>query len=399
MRSLLAVFFLIALAGAQTPTCQCPSSDPECCTFTRGFWRTHNAFAGGNQQIPWPSSCGQPAENNLIFVGTPGVTTWLALLSQPTSGDACIQGAAQWIAATLNVCNEACTDSAVDAALAGVQAILDNVTLCPGLKPATPFSGEREELILLTSVLDDYNNGEIGPGHCDDEPPECPVFDCEGGCTLTQGFWKTHNKFEKKRNLKQPWPESCLQEGAECAELNRIFTNSNLTWLEVLNLPSSGEMCIIAAKQLIAAELNVCSGACIPLELVDAALVSLPILLNKWCPSPGLPPPGPDMPDDQRKAREQAQRLAEILDLYNNGLILGPGLCDDLESLESEESVEGGVFSSTLTKSQSDTLIATVALAAAAVCLLVGLIALVWWKMRKNSKKESVSMKKSKRHY
>ena len=66
----------------------------------------------------------------------------------------------QWIAASLNVA--AGTDpSAVSAELAEAEALLNTC-----VNPGTP---DPARAIELAGILDDYNNGVIGPGHCDDD--------------------------------------------------------------------------------------------------------------------------------------------------------------------------------------------------------------------------------------
>ena len=377
---LLFLFLIFQIQAQQQPTCQCAPENPGCCTFTRSFWRNHHNFANGAQQISWPLNCAQQnvihPENNTIFANTAGQTQWLLLLSLPTSGDACIQGAAQWIAATLNICNGACTDPNVIAALQVANNILTNTTLCPGLTPNTPFQAERNALILAKNVLDSYNNGFIGPGHCDEEPPDCPEFRCEGGCTRTQDYWKTHDKFERKRPKRIPWPEECREPPAECTELNNLFPDSDLTWLQILENPSASneDFCLILAKQWIAAKLNQCSGACVPSPLVTNALEDAFNLMQQWCLEPGLPAPGqvPDISDSQRRARERAQLLYLILEGFNSGFLIGPGNCDLLENNgNSVELGEDGNNFELLTTSELKTLRAILILVIVVLGVLV----------------------------
>jgi hypothetical protein len=65
-----------------------------------------------------------------------------------------------------------------------------------------------------------------------------------GGCTETQGFWKTHP---------DSWPVATLTLGGNS------YTEAEL--LLILNTPDGGNALIILAKQLIAARLSIASGA------------------------------------------------------------------------------------------------------------------------------------------
>jgi len=122
----------------------------------------------------------------------------------------------------------------------------------------------------------------------------------EKGCTLTQGYWKTHHAYAKNESQKLPWP---LPEGAKiCGK----------TWLELLHTPPKGDPHVVAAHQLIAAELNVASGAEPPLEVADA-MSKLKVYVNKCEPCAA--------------GKQQALSLAELLDDFNNGKV-GPGHCD-----------------------------------------------------------------------
>ncbi len=146
---------------------ECECDEEGCCTLTQGYWKNHNHFLSGPRNISWPSLClnncsTSLTEENLLFEGTGHPSTWLEILSHPPRGDACIIAARQWIAAVLNRCNGACTVPSVNWAIWRTQKILDNPNLCPLL-----FAGhKRTHLLHLKDILEDYNEGRVGPGGC-----------------------------------------------------------------------------------------------------------------------------------------------------------------------------------------------------------------------------------------
>jgi hypothetical protein len=123
-------------------------NDDEGCTLTQGYWKTHHAGAGVEAlDIPWPVS------EDTQLCGS----TWLDILWTAPAGNGWFILAHQAIATQLNVASGASTTPEVDQALADAWSLLENN--CQTLPPA--------QVSELTTVLDDYNNGLIGPGHCD----------------------------------------------------------------------------------------------------------------------------------------------------------------------------------------------------------------------------------------
>ena len=134
------------------------------CTLTQGYWKNHSAYAQNpNQQIPWPLS------EDSVLCGS----TWYEIINdKPNSGDVWLILAHQWIAARLNEASGASIDD-LDGALDEAGALLaDNCGLIP--------DELEEDALALAGTLDDYNNGLIGPGHCDDGPEVGPCDDCNG---------------------------------------------------------------------------------------------------------------------------------------------------------------------------------------------------------------------------
>lgn len=138
--------------------------------------------------------------------------------------------------------------------------------------------------------------------------------DCPVGCTLTQGYWKTHSEFGPAP-YDATWAK--LPSGA-----STIFFLSNQTYHEVLwTPPAGGNAYYSLAHQYIAAELNKLAGAASTPE-VDAALSSSKTLFETYTPDQIAALKGNDA------LRQQFIALADTLDKYNNGLI-GPGHCSE----------------------------------------------------------------------
>lgn len=119
------------------------------------------------------------------------------------------------------------------------------------------------------------------------------------GCTLTQGFWKTHP---------EAWPVEMMIVGGD------PYTKDQLIGL--LKTPPRGDATYILAKQLIAAQLNVMSGA------DSAVLGTLLADAEAWLTEQGLGswPRG--------EARAAGTDMARQLDEFNNGLS-GVPHCED----------------------------------------------------------------------
>ncbi len=136
-----------------TATVDCPQG----CTLTQGYWKNH---AVKHFNPTW-TSVGGP--NAMFF--TSGMT-WLQIFqTPPKGGNVYYQLAHQYMAAKLNKNNGAAVPSSVAAALAGAEAWF------PGKNPATVVKGKDDSNAKTwASILGQYNEGLIGPGHCSDAP-------------------------------------------------------------------------------------------------------------------------------------------------------------------------------------------------------------------------------------
>ena len=163
------------------------------CTLTQGYWKTHSEFgpAPWNKDV-WGQVMGTGASSCGTPVGPP---------SQRSDGDGAGYGASvvfndgfgdytdtvcyfdvywsadnkkgnfwyhlahQYIAAELNVLSGA-DPTAVASALADAKALLEANA---GTKMISNKDADYDKAVYLAGILADYNEGEIGPGHCDDD--------------------------------------------------------------------------------------------------------------------------------------------------------------------------------------------------------------------------------------
>lgn len=136
---------------------------------------------------------------------------------------------------------------------------------------------------------------------------------CEVGCTLTQGYWKTHSEFGPA-----PYDDTwaMLPNGADT-----VFFLSEQSYHGVLwTPPRRGNAYYILAHQYIAAELNVLNEAAIPDDVL-AAWNEATSLFEVYTPRELLS-------RQNLEVRALFIELAGILDDYNNG-ITGPGHCSE----------------------------------------------------------------------
>lgn len=115
----------------------------ENCTLTQGYWKNHSNW---------------PLDPGTLLCGM----TWSSILQTTPSGDAWYNLAHQWIAAQLNAAKGASVPPTIQTAMAEAQALLTG-------NCASMPSNLVPEATGLTTLLDDYNSGRIGPGHCASE--------------------------------------------------------------------------------------------------------------------------------------------------------------------------------------------------------------------------------------
>lgn len=129
------------------------------CTYTQGYWKTHSAAGPAPYDDGW-KQLGALEEKTLFFnFGQ----TWLTVWNTPPRGNPFYQLAHQYMAAKLNVLNGASSTTDVDNAISGAEALFNS--LAAGSNSLT--DAQKSQANAWATLLDNYNNGLIGPGHCE----------------------------------------------------------------------------------------------------------------------------------------------------------------------------------------------------------------------------------------
>jgi hypothetical protein len=129
---------------------------------------------------------------------------------------------------------------------------------------------------------------------------------CEGGCTFSQGYWRTHGPTPTGGNSNE-WPVTSLDLGTVS------YTDAQL--LSILSAPVEGNGLISLAHQLIAAKLNIANGA--DGSAIAAQVTAADVLIGGLV----VPPVG-----SGSLAPSATSSLESALEAYNTGLT-GPGHC------------------------------------------------------------------------
>ena len=127
----------------------------EGCTFTQGYWKTHGPIPTGNNSNEWPVT--DLTLGNVLYTAL----QLHSIFDTPAGGNGLISLAHQLMAAKLNVANGA-DGTSVAAAIAAADALIGNLVVPPVGAGSLPPSATSS----LTGTLDSFNNGLIGPGHC-----------------------------------------------------------------------------------------------------------------------------------------------------------------------------------------------------------------------------------------
>ncbi len=143
-------------------TCSVPCDQENGCTLTPGYWKTHSIYG----PAPYDSTWALIGEDSVFFLSE--LSFYEVLWTQPSGGNAYHILSHAYIAARLNLLNGASIPADVETALNDATALFGLYTpeFIGGLSGR---DGIRRSFLRMAGILDDYNNGISGPGHCKDD--------------------------------------------------------------------------------------------------------------------------------------------------------------------------------------------------------------------------------------
>ncbi|NPV08135.1 MAG: hypothetical protein HPY83_09255 [Anaerolineae bacterium] len=161
--------------GTTGQACHTVTVDVPCegCTLTPGYWKTHSEFGPAPYDDTWamlPNGASTP-----FFLS--GQTYHQVLWTPPQGGNAYYILAHAYIAAELNLLNGSSSTPEVDAALAQAETWFSTYTPAQVAALKGKAGNDlRAQMIAKAYLLDQYNNGYIGPGHCSEDPSNFIVY-------------------------------------------------------------------------------------------------------------------------------------------------------------------------------------------------------------------------------
>jgi len=189
-------------------------------------------------------------------------------------------------------------------------------TVCVGDAPKTfhytrtiqPTDQDCAGLIINNKASFETNDtGATG----DDSWTVIVTVPCLQGCTLTQGYWKTHSVYGPAKKSDPTWD---LLPGGLGPDT--VFFLSGKTWYQVFWTPPKGNAYYILAHQYEAAKLNILSGAS-STTAVDNAIAWAETFFSTYTPT-----------NWPKGLKNQIVQNAGVLGSYNEGLT-GPGHCSE----------------------------------------------------------------------
>lgn len=138
---------------------------------------------------------------------------------------------------------------------------------------------------------------------------------CNQGCTLTQGYWKTHAIYAPKPQFARKRDATWDMVGAQAE--NTTFFLSGKNWIDVFWTAPKGNAYYNLAHQYMAAKLNIYAGASTT-TAVNAAIASAETWFAAYPPSSGF----------WKSNKAAVISAAGVLGSFNEGNI-GPGHCSE----------------------------------------------------------------------
>jgi len=269
---------MIVFSDPHTEMLGTPEPNTRECTVGPGYWRTHSEYGPAPYDANW-SLLDNGADTEFFLSGQ----TYLEVFwTPPAGGNVYYILARHYIGTELNRLSGAGMPADVEAAFDAATALFEMYTPEDALALR---QHDRHEWLDLVGLLEGYNEGDLGPGHCDeydddlddliDDLVDDIVPPMNGTpqpntieCTLSQGYWKTHSEYGPAP-YDGNW--SLLPDGADTD-----FFLSSQSYHDVFWTSTRGNVYYILARQYMAAELNSLSGAPMPVdvtEVFDAATV------------------------------------------------------------------------------------------------------------------------------
>jgi hypothetical protein len=200
--------------------------------------------------------------------------------------------------------------------------VCETGTTLPYTVPLGPYDNCGSNKVTNTACFYYIPDDVTIPAGCSPLPITIDVTGC--GCTLTQGYWKTHSShgpapYDKTWGLLDANKDGKFQGSDE-----PFFIPPNKqTWYQVFQTPpSGGNVYYQLAYQYMGAKMNILKGAASPQKVTDAINWAETSFFNLYTPT--------QVGDKKfdKKIRDQANSYASLLDQYNSGTI-GPGHCKE----------------------------------------------------------------------
>jgi len=154
------------------------------CTRTQGYWKTHSNHGPAPEDDAWFNigdfdldGTSEGADETFYHptaMALKDYQTWYQVIStNPKGGNTYYQLAHQYIAAELNTLNGAAMPLEVEQALTWAETRFFNLYTPAQVGDSKTFDkgattkGVRDQASTYATLLDRYNNGLIGPSHCD----------------------------------------------------------------------------------------------------------------------------------------------------------------------------------------------------------------------------------------
>jgi hypothetical protein len=132
------------------------------CTLTIGYWKTHNSYRAAPDDAGW-FNIGNLGPDTPFFISG---RTWYQIFWTSPAGNRYYNLAHQYMGAKLNILNGAAPTPAVTAAIAYAESLFNSKTI------AQVGALKGKDLTALNTnqgILAAFNEGAIGPGHCDED--------------------------------------------------------------------------------------------------------------------------------------------------------------------------------------------------------------------------------------